>query len=458
VTLQVIAAFSLGVHVSVFLALGLVDAHAQVRAYRRFVGAITLWLGFHLAAALDIAPLASSAIAGAIAHALPLIFLLSAAVPTGRPSRGWMLGIGGVGAALLPFTLNVSPWHHAFVETAYFLAAWGGVAFRVAQGIRARREPVIRVGRELLAASLVAGSLAVGLLAAAGIVPVIPLIAAIIQILVMYGVMRFSLYEVREGASRTGALAADAAELDRRAVAGEIAAMVAHEVRNPLTGVRSLAQRMTGDELPDERRRTYAGLIVREVDRVERMVGALLGASVRRARAGEEGTTALRQLFDDLGLLVEGRFRRGGVRLIVEDSPLIVRSAREPLAQILLNLLLNAVAQAPRASSVSLGAEAHGDGNARLSVADSGPGVPSDAREAIFAPFYSGTGGSGLGLSVVRRLCDENGWPLDLVPTSGGGATFRIIVPLAATGHEVSSGQQPSPPRRQPPKSGAPPS
>jgi signal transduction histidine kinase len=211
-------------------------------------------------------------------------------------------------------------------------------------------------------------------------------------------------------------------------VAGEIAAMVAHEVRNPLTGVRSLAQRMGEDTLTDERRRRYAAVIVREVDRVEQMVGALLRTSRRTAGRTEE-RAALGELFDDVGLLVSGRFRAAGVHLVLEPPAPGVATARRPMAQVLLNLLLNAVAQAPPQSTVRVCARLVDDARVEVAVEDRGPGVPAGEREAIFAPFHSATGGSGLGLAVARRLCEDEGWEICVEETPG--ATFVVTVPDA---------------------------
>jgi hypothetical protein len=117
----------------------------------------------------------------------------------------------------------------------------------------------------------------------------IPACAAATQLLLLVGVLRFELYGTarrgeRAGAERAGALAGDAAEMERLALLGELGATVAHEVRNPLTGIRSLAQRLGGDEpLAPERRARFAGLIVGEVDRLDRFVAGLLALARRDA-------------------------------------------------------------------------------------------------------------------------------------------------------------------------------
>ena len=432
--LPVITAFSLGVHAAVFLSLGLLtDGNPALRAYRRFVAAVALWLIFMLLAALDIASPWTRTAAGVMAHFLAPLFILLHPLPITRPlGRGALAAVIVFALVLLPFTITTSPWFDQRLEVAYFVAAWGAVAWRVSRAVRAGPSSDNRARRRTVGVALVIGSAAIGLLAAFGALVAIPLVAAAIQAVVLYATVRLSLYASREGATRTGALAADVAERDRRAVAGEIAAMVAHEVRNPMTGVRSLAQRLADDTVDDGRRRQYAGLIVREVDRVERLIGALLGASSRRRGSEAPGHTHLAELFEDVALLVSGRYRRANVQLIVEPAAMTVAAPREPLAQVLLNFLLNAVAQSPKAAHVRLCARAARDGRVEIRVEDDGPGVPADLRDQIFAPFYSGTEGSGLGLAVVRRLAEEREWQVRIDETRGGGATFVIAVPVGA--------------------------
>jgi signal transduction histidine kinase len=143
-----------------------------------------------------------------------------------------------------------------------------------------------------------------------------------------------------------------------------------------------------------------------------------------------DARTPLAPLFDDLALLVTGRAEKAGVRVTVDAHGVTAHSAREPLAQALLNLLLNAVDHTPAGGAVSLAART-AEGGTAIAVRDGGPGVPREQRERIWEPFHTGGGGTGLGLAVVRRVAREEGWTVDVDDAPGGGAEFRIVIPAS---------------------------
>jgi signal transduction histidine kinase len=403
-----------------------------------FQGSIATWLaaqGWAFATGdwARMGPIVSGAV-----HLAPAFFLAFAMGEV--HNRPWFAaGAIALGLALLPIDERSLHGHYGEpVLLAWNVGAWGLATFLLVRGMSRRLRRIEPSPRQRRAGFVVLGLMTllfpVGMIG--GMISgetvgryVMPLGMVWIQALVFVGVARLRFYDIEVRAARTGEIAAAAAEQERLAVVGELAASLAHEIRNPLTGVRSLAQRLAEDDVEEGKRRRYAGVILEEVGRVERLVANLLGIARRAPRAGQEGAvTPLAPLFDDLALLVGGRAERARVRLVMDGNGVQASAAREPLAQALLNLLLNALAHAPAGTPVELRAR-EGDGGVEISVRDHGPGVPPEARERIWEPFHSGSGGTGLGLAVVRRLSREHGWTVEIGDAPGGGAEFRLTLP-----------------------------
>jgi signal transduction histidine kinase len=367
-------------------------------------------------------------------HLAPGLFL-AFGFAAARGSVRWALAAIAVDLALAPLVPRAGGPYGSPLLLAWNLGAWIAATWmlmrwqRGAHGVTPAERRTAAVVTLLMTSVLPVGILG-GLLGIRAVgVYLMPLLMVWIQALIFVGVARLRFYDIEVRAARTGELAAAAAEQERLAVVGELAASLAHEIRNPLTGVRSLAQRLAEEEVDEPRRRRYAGVILEEVGRVERLVTNLLGIARRAPRRTlVDSPTPLAPLFDDLALLVSARAERAHVRLTADAAALSAPAAREPLAQAVLNLLLNALAHTPEGGAVELTA-VHDDGAVRIVVRDTGPGVPAEERERIWEPFHSGSGGTGLGLAVVRRIAREEGWTPTVHDAPGGGAEFHLRIP-----------------------------
>lgn len=218
------------------------------------------------------------------------------------------------------------------------------------------------------------------------------------------------------------------AERERLAALGRMAATVAHEIKNPLSAIKSIAQVMREDEnLRNEYERDL-GLIVGETDRLSQSVTQLLSFARKESPAGQP--QSVDELVRSVVDLFRASAREQGVALDLQvkvEAELAGKSV-SALRDALSNLLLNALQATPAGGKIELTA-AQSDGELVLSVQDSGSGVPVDLRERIWEPFFTTRQrGTGLGLAIVRKRVQEVGGTATLVSGNGGGALFQLRI------------------------------
>ena len=222
---------------------------------------------------------------------------------------------------------------------------------------------------------------------------------------------------------------------EKLATVGEIASGVAHEVNNPLAAIRMEAE-LLGRSTQDTDASAAAATIVREVDRAARIVRSLL----RLARRADSTPVRvqLNELVRDVAEIRQRVLRADNieVRTRMDQAAEAVLGLGQELQQVVINLVTNAehaVRGRPNAV-IELATEAR-EGWVRLTVDDSGPGVPAEVRSRIFDPFFttkSPDEGSGLGLSICQRVVAEVGGRIWLEDSSTlGGARFIVEMPAA---------------------------
>lgn len=203
---------------------------------------------------------------------------------------------------------------------------------------------------------------------------------------------------------------------------------LAHEIRNPLGGLQGAIEILAEDVPPTSPRRELVGVALRETERLNRVVSDFL--EFARPRDPEPRAFDVGRTVDDAVTLLGPDAEKAGVRLV--GSALAgLRGWADPqqIAQILLNLLRNAIQATPPGGEVRV--SAHAEGDVVVEVTDTGPGVPSAL--AIYDPYVSGSGGTGLGLPISALLARQNGGSLGH-RSSSAGATFRLTFPANLQG------------------------
>ncbi|MBK8995579.1 MAG: two-component system sensor protein [Myxococcales bacterium] len=239
-------------------------------------------------------------------------------------------------------------------------------------------------------------------------------------------------------------------ERDRLAALGQMAAGLAHEVKNPLGAIKGAAQLLNEPEdgaNADPHAREFLGIILEEVDRLDRVVGSVLDYA--RPSKGNPGAVDVNAVVRrTLQVLSSGQKSEQEVATdLTEDLPL-VRADAEQLRQVLMNLVQNALqATAAKGGAVSVSTRMRAGGHGKtdsveIAVRDHGTGITPQVLKSLFVPFFTTKEkGTGLGLAISQRLVEEWGGRIEVVSQAGSGSTFSVVLPA---GIELVPTPQPS--------------
>jgi len=214
---------------------------------------------------------------------------------------------------------------------------------------------------------------------------------------------------------------------DRMAALGEVAARVAHEIRNPLVSLGGFAKRL--EKKLDGNLKEYADIISREVDRLEAILNDIL-SFVKETRIMKE-TVDSHRLMEDVISLMGSEMSEKNIALLREfGEPMEIYVDPHRIMDALVNILKNAVQAIGSDGTITIKILRKRDA-CLFEIKDTGPGIAEEDLPFIFDPFFTTKKfGTGLGLTITHRIVEEHDGSITVESRKGGGSTFRVLIPL----------------------------
>ncbi|MCX7781075.1 MAG: HAMP domain-containing histidine kinase [Negativicutes bacterium] len=216
--------------------------------------------------------------------------------------------------------------------------------------------------------------------------------------------------------------------LERLSLAGELSATMAHEIKNPMTVVHGLAQRLK-HKAPKELQTDF-DLMIDELDRANSILNSYL--ALTRERSLEKRPHNLAAIVHSLSALLAAEATARKVALVIDADPAVPWQPlnENAIKQLIVNLVLNGMDAMPTGGTLTIKVKHNGD-TCDLIVADTGVGITPKVMKNIFAPFYTTKEkGTGLGLPVCKEIAEHHGATIEVVSAADAGTAFTVKFPL----------------------------
>jgi signal transduction histidine kinase len=244
-------------------------------------------------------------------------------------------------------------------------------------------------------------------------------------------VLEASYQKLRSQSERIIAIEEQLRRSERLSTMGEFAAVLAHEIRNPLGSIRGTAEILKDDYKPGDPKHEFIEIQIRETERLNRVVEEFL--HMVRQQPSDMQPCAVQEELDTIVTLLANDARKRQVELALEPQPqpVIIRADGEKLRQAFLNIVLNALQATPPGGRVVIAASVNDKGSCEITFRDTGPGIDANDLNRIFEPFFTTKpDGTGLGLAISKKIVESHKGTLQVESAQGKGTTVRIILPM----------------------------
>lgn len=249
----------------------------------------------------------------------------------------------------------------------------------------------------------------------------------------VYDALREKLTELKRRNEKIRSFEERLTKANKLSALGELASSIAHEIKNPLISIQGFAKRIGSTE-DREKLEKYAKFIEQEAERLSQVLSKLLGFS--RMDEPKKDTLSLNDIVDDTVIFMEHHLTRfKNVEIVLEKEPDLppVSVDKIHVQQTMVNILMNAAQAMPDGGKIMI-KTGKGDQYAFISITDSGVGIKEGDLERIFEPFFTTKEkeqGTGLGLSLCKRLIEANAGKIEVKSEVGKGTTFTIMIPVS---------------------------
>jgi two-component system, NtrC family, sensor histidine kinase HydH len=212
---------------------------------------------------------------------------------------------------------------------------------------------------------------------------------------------------------------------------GEMAAVLAHEIRNPLGSIRGTAEILKDDYKPGDPKHEFIEIQIKETERLNRVVEDFL--HMARPQPVDMRPCQVQDELDTILFLVSNDARERQIKLVLQPPavPVIISADGEKLRQAFLNIAINALQATPPGGSVIISTTVYQTALCEIRFRDTGPGIDAETLGRIFEPFFTTKpDGTGLGLAITRKIIESHGGTLLVESEPGHGTTVTVRLPM----------------------------
>jgi len=260
------------------------------------------------------------------------------------------------------------------------------------------------------------------------------LVANIKELNEVYDALREKLKELQRRNEKIRIFEEQLVKANKLSTLGELASSIAHEIKNPLISIQGFARRI-GTTLDRDKLEKYAKFIEQEADRLSQVLTKLLGFS--RMDEPKKDLFDMNEIVDDTIMFMEHHLTRfKHVEISIEKKPDLpmVSVDKIHVQQTMVNIIMNAAQAMPEGGQIQIRTGTN-DQYVFVAISDTGPGIKEEDMERIFEPFFTTKEkeqGTGLGLSLCKRLIEANAGKIEVESRAGKGTTFTIMIPVNA--------------------------